>query len=50
MAQVGALGSKVIEKSIFSWPVPDDWTLAEAATVPVVYTTVLYGLCIVSFL
>jgi len=29
---------------LFLWPVPSNWTLEEAATVPVVYATVYYGL------
>ena len=28
------------------WSVPDDWTLEEAATVPVVYTTAFYALVV----
>ena len=31
---------------LFLWPVPGDWTLSEAATVPVVYATVYYGMLI----
>ena len=30
----------------FMWPVPDSWTLEEAATVPVVYTTAYYALVV----
>lgn len=30
----------------FVWPVPDNWTLEEATTVPVVYATALYALLI----
>ncbi|XP_074648828.1 fatty acid synthase-like isoform X2 [Tubulanus polymorphus] len=30
----------------FKWPVPDSWSLEEAATVPVVYTTVYYALVV----
>ena len=30
----------------FLWPVPDSWTLEEAATVPVVYTTAYYALVV----
>ncbi len=30
----------------FLWEVPDDWTLEEAASVPVVYTTVYYALVV----
>lgn len=28
----------------FTWDVPDDWTLEDAATVPLVYSTVSYYL------
>ena len=31
---------------LFLWPVPTDWTLEEASSVPVVYATVYYGLLI----
>ena len=30
----------------FLWNVPDTWTLEEAASVPVVYTTVYYALVV----
>jgi len=30
----------------FLWPVPDEWTLQDAASVPVVYTTALYALVV----
>ena len=30
----------------FLWDVPDTWTLEEAASVPVVYTTVYYALVV----
>ena len=30
----------------FIWPVPDSWSLEEAASVPVVYTTVYYALVV----
>lgn len=29
------------------WPIPDNWTLEEAATVPAVYCTVIYAFFIV---
>jgi fatty acid synthase len=35
-----ALASMVLIDSTRIWDVPDDWTLEDAATVPVVYTTV----------
>lgn len=30
----------------FIWPIPDTWSLEEAATVPVVYTTAYYALVV----
>lgn len=51
---MGILPCKALATSIpiqaetkdFMWPVPDDWTLEDAATVPVVYSTVIYALLI----
>ena len=37
------LASSAITDPRFVWPVPDSWTLKQAATVPVVYATVLYA-------
>ena len=37
------LASSVITDECFVWPVPDSWTLEQAATVPMVYGTVLYA-------
>ncbi|XP_018336345.1 fatty acid synthase-like [Agrilus planipennis] len=34
----------VLAMPYFSWHVPDDWTMEEAATIPVVYSTALYSL------
>lgn len=28
------------------WDVPQDWSLQQAATVPIVYTTAYYALCV----
>ena len=44
MTPFGALGTtaKVVEDAL--WKVPDQWTLEDAATVPVVYSTVIWGL------
>jgi fatty acid synthase len=28
------------------WPVPASWTLADAATIPAVYLTCFYGMCV----
>jgi fatty acid synthase len=39
MVDHGALASAVVAKSML-WDVPENWTLEEAATVPVVYGTV----------
>jgi fatty acid synthase len=36
----GALASVVVADKTLLWGVPDDWTLEDAATVPVVYATV----------
>ena len=44
-----ALATKVFveqEEVDFTWPVPDDWSLEDAATVPVVYATAYYALII----
>merc|ERR1719341_2499519 len=38
------LATTVAVDKRFLWPVPDNWTLEEAATVPVVYTTAYYAL------
>uniref|UniRef100_A0A0N4ZB91 Fatty acid synthase n=1 Tax=Parastrongyloides trichosuri TaxID=131310 RepID=A0A0N4ZB91_PARTI len=39
-----ALATSVIVDTEYAWEVPDNWTLAEAATVPVVYATAYYAL------
>ena len=36
----GDLASVAVADRSFLWDVPDDWTLEDAATVPVVYGTV----------
>lgn len=42
-----AIGNKIcMQKDSFSVEVPDQWTLAEASTVSVVYVTVYYSLFI----
>ncbi|KAJ8963948.1 hypothetical protein NQ314_005279 [Rhamnusium bicolor] len=46
MVNTGALSTLVLPDPILTFKVPDYWTLAEAATVPAVYLTVLYALCI----
>ena len=40
------LATTVLYNKNFQWPVPDHWSLEEAATVPVVYTTVYYALVV----
>ena len=40
MVTYGALASVVVADRSMLWDVPDDWTLEDAATVPVVYGTV----------
>ena len=36
----------IVSDPEFTWPVPDNWTLEEAATVPVVYSTAYYALVV----
>lgn len=40
----GGVATKVHVDPFLSWPVPDKWTMEQAATVPVVYSTVYYSL------
>lgn len=44
----GGLSNILYADPLLTFKVPDTWTLEEAATVPVVYTTVLYALIMVS--
>lgn len=39
-----ALATSVIVNREYAWVVPDNWSLTDAATVPVVYTTAYYAL------
>lgn len=39
-----ALATTVLAESRFTWSVPDGWTMEQAATVPVAYTTAYYAL------
>ena len=39
-----ALATSVVLDTDYTWTVPNNWTLAEAATVPVVYATAYYAL------
>jgi len=41
-----ALATTVVCDSRFCWPVPESWTMRQAATVPVVYATAYYALCV----
>lgn len=41
-----ALATSVLANPGFYWIVPDSWSLADAATVPVVYSTAYYALVI----
>uniref|UniRef100_A0AC35U6Z3 Carrier domain-containing protein n=1 Tax=Rhabditophanes sp. KR3021 TaxID=114890 RepID=A0AC35U6Z3_9BILA len=41
-----ALATTVVVDTEYAWEVPESWTLAEAATVPVVYATAYYALVI----
>nr|XP_022920510.1 fatty acid synthase-like [Onthophagus taurus] len=43
MITSGALSTIVEADPKFLWPIPNRWSLEEAATVPVVYSTVLYA-------
>ena len=40
------LATTVDADSRFIWPVPENWTLEQAASVPVVYATVYYALLV----
>ncbi|KAL1110578.1 hypothetical protein AAG570_008106 [Ranatra chinensis] len=44
MTSNGGLASIVVADKPLMWRIPDEWTLEEAATVPVVYGTVTYAL------
>uniref|UniRef100_A0A1A9WBK1 Uncharacterized protein n=1 Tax=Glossina brevipalpis TaxID=37001 RepID=A0A1A9WBK1_9MUSC len=48
MAAKGGVGSYVKKPSTLAWNVPENWSLKDAATVPVVYITVYYAFFIVS--
>lgn len=48
MVSAGAHANLCLVPGGFLFPVPDEWTLEDAATVPVVYITVLYALLSVS--
>lgn len=44
----GALSTLILSDAYFKFPIPDRWTFEEAATIPVVYGTVIYALIMVS--
>ncbi|XP_023312031.1 fatty acid synthase-like, partial [Anoplophora glabripennis] len=46
MVSCGALSTLVLADIHMKFPIPDSWSLEEAATVPVVYATVIYSLII----
>uniref|UniRef100_A0A1A9UN37 Uncharacterized protein n=1 Tax=Glossina austeni TaxID=7395 RepID=A0A1A9UN37_GLOAU len=48
MVVKGGVGSYVEKPSRLIWDVPDNWSLKDAATVPVVYITVYYAFFMVS--
>lgn len=49
MIPSGSMATLLAADSYMLWDVPDNWTLEEAATVPVVYGTVYHALLTVSF-
>ncbi|XP_018572598.1 fatty acid synthase-like [Anoplophora glabripennis] len=46
MIPYGALSSLILDDLYMMFPIPDSWSFEEAATVPVVYGTVIYALII----
>lgn len=46
MVAARGLATTVLADDGFLWDVPDDWTLEDAATVPVAYATAYYALCV----
>jgi len=48
MLPQGTLATLVKVDPPMLWNVPDSWTLKEAASVPVVYSTCIYALTVVS--
>ena len=41
-----AIATSVNTSPLFVWPVPQNWSLEEASTIPIVYSTVYYSLYI----
>ncbi|KOX73549.1 Fatty acid synthase [Melipona quadrifasciata] len=46
MVPARSLATTVVADPGFMWKVPDNWSLEEAATVPVAYATSYYALCV----
>lgn len=46
MVAARGLATTLLADPGFMWEVPDKWTLEEAATIPVVYATSYYALCV----
>lgn len=44
----GSLATKNIGHPVVSWDVPEEWSLEDAATVPIIYSSVVYGLTMVN--
>nr|XP_027196308.1 fatty acid synthase-like [Dermatophagoides pteronyssinus] len=42
----GLATSVLIQDQDFVWPIPDNWTMEQASTVPVVYSTAFYALIV----
>lgn len=49
MVTYGALATILAADSYLLWNIPECWSMEQAATVPVVYGTVLYALVLVSY-
>ncbi|KAL7302666.1 hypothetical protein TKK_0004723 [Trichogramma kaykai] len=46
MIAARGLATTLLADPGFTWPVPDKWSLEQAATIPVVYATSYYALCV----
>ncbi|CAF0706992.1 unnamed protein product [Brachionus calyciflorus] len=46
MVSARGLSTQVLVDKRYLWEVPNDWTLFDAATVPVAYSTAYYSLCV----
>lgn len=47
MVTYGAMSTLIAADSYLLWDIPDCWTMEQAATIPVVYGTVIYALILV---